>query len=228
MARFEDLKGRRYGRLTVLRRTDDYVSPSGKHTVVWHCQCDCGQEVDVLRNQLTSGQTNSCGCLQRERAENAAMDLTGRRFGRLTVIRRVDAVKQYSNGLRHAWLCRCGCGAERIYTQKELMHSNIQSCGCMLRERSRDRVDQRGENMFGHVDGTALSAIRKSRKANKNSKTGVLGVYYSARDGKYIAKIGLRGKTITIGRFDSLDDAAAARRRAEEEYYDPVLEKYQR
>ena len=156
------------------------------------------------------------------------MDLTGRHFGLLKVICRVDAAKQYSNGLRHAWLCQCKCGTERIYTQKELMHSNIQSCGCLLRERSRDRVDPRGENMFGHVDGTTLSAIRKGRSANKNSTTGVLGVYYSAREGKYIAKIGLRGKTITIGRFDSLDDAAAARRRAEEEYYDPVLEKYQR
>lgn len=27
----------------------------------WHCKCDCGNEVDVITNSLTSGNTTSCG-----------------------------------------------------------------------------------------------------------------------------------------------------------------------
>lgn len=225
MGKFVDLTGRRFGRLLVQYRADDYISPSGKRTIVWHCLCDCGKEVDILRSSLSNG-TKSCGCLQREAAEAAADDLTGQRFGRLLVIRRVDGVKSYSNGLKHAWLCRCDCGTERIYTQKDLIHSGRKSCGCLLKETSKMKVSPDGSNIFGHIDGTALSAISLDRGANKNSKSGVRGVYYSPAERKYVAKIGFRGKTITLGRFDKIEDAEKVRKQAEEKYFIPVLEKY--
>ncbi|GAA0265129.1 hypothetical protein GCM10008922_25250 [Faecalicatena contorta] len=37
------------------------------------CQCDCGNEVVVLKGQLTSGKTGSCGCYQRDRAREAQL-----------------------------------------------------------------------------------------------------------------------------------------------------------
>jgi len=39
--------------------------------VVWHCRCDCGDEVDARGNNLTSGRTTSCGCYNRERVAEA-------------------------------------------------------------------------------------------------------------------------------------------------------------
>lgn len=61
-----DLSGMRFGRLTVISRSDDKVSSSGYRTVMWRCICDCGVEKDIRAKCLTGGQSKSCGCLQRE------------------------------------------------------------------------------------------------------------------------------------------------------------------
>lgn len=71
MGKFEDLSGKRFGRLIVIRRTNDYVSPSGKHVVKWLCKCDCGNMVRTTRYQLKSGKTKSCGCYQKQMASYA-------------------------------------------------------------------------------------------------------------------------------------------------------------
>lgn len=62
MPPFIDLTGKRFGRLTVLRRTGTttYGQPQ------WLCRCDCGAEVTPFGNSLRAGLTQSCGCLHRE------------------------------------------------------------------------------------------------------------------------------------------------------------------
>jgi hypothetical protein len=64
MGKFLDLSGYRFGRLTVAGR-DGYV---GNHQVAWVCRCDCGGETRTTSTKLKSGHTQSCGCLQKERA----------------------------------------------------------------------------------------------------------------------------------------------------------------
>ena len=65
-----DLIGKRFGRLTVLART---TAPEGRpKKAFWLCRCDCGGEARAVSNTLTSGHTQSCGCLQRERISAAA------------------------------------------------------------------------------------------------------------------------------------------------------------
>ena len=57
-----DLTGKRLGRWTVLRRGEN--SSDGK--VRWECRCECGESRLVERSSLRSGDSQSCGCLQRE------------------------------------------------------------------------------------------------------------------------------------------------------------------
>lgn len=57
-----DLVGRRFGKLTVLERTDDYISNKGALSPSWLCKCDCGNIVIVQGGNLRSGATHSCGC----------------------------------------------------------------------------------------------------------------------------------------------------------------------
>lgn len=61
---FEDLTGKKFNKLTVLYRTSDHISSSGKHFAKWHCKCDCGNETDVITAKLKNGTTKSCGCLK--------------------------------------------------------------------------------------------------------------------------------------------------------------------
>lgn len=62
MGKFVDLTGRRFGRLEVISRGEDYVSPSGYVAVNWVCRCDCGNTVVVRGCNLKSGASTSCGC----------------------------------------------------------------------------------------------------------------------------------------------------------------------
>lgn len=67
MKPFEDLTGQKFARLAVL-------SPAGRTkngSFRFLCRCDCGQEVLVAGCYLKSGNTNSCGCFQRQRAREA-------------------------------------------------------------------------------------------------------------------------------------------------------------
>ena len=73
---------------------------------------------------------------------------------------------------------------------------------------------------------STLSAIRPERGANRNSKSGVKGVYWSDREGCWIAKITFRRRSITIGRFSDITRAIEARKGAEEALFAPILEQH--
>lgn len=62
----EELCGKKFGRLTVVKRCENYVSPKGVTRSNWLCKCDCGNELKVTADKLKSGNTKSCGCLKNE------------------------------------------------------------------------------------------------------------------------------------------------------------------
>lgn len=66
MSRMIDLTGQQFGRLTVLSRAEDYVSPKGHKLVQWLCECECGNKTTVLTSCLRGGRSQSCGCINRE------------------------------------------------------------------------------------------------------------------------------------------------------------------
>ena len=118
MAKFKDLTGQRFGMLEVLERDYSY-----KKRTAWICKCDCGKIISKIGIYLTTGQTKSCGSHQ-------AKDIMNEKFGRLTVIKRVEDDK-YQNA---RWLCKCDCGnyVERLGI--ELRRGRSKSCGCLTKE----------------------------------------------------------------------------------------------
>lgn len=62
-----DLAGQRFGRLVVVEQAGHRNGVS-----LWRCLCQCGGSKEVTRLHLRSGGTQSCGCLQRERAAEAS------------------------------------------------------------------------------------------------------------------------------------------------------------
>lgn len=59
MGKFNDLSGKKFGRLTALYRINNYH----KKRVYWLCVCDCGNLKEVSSSDLTCNNTKSCGCL---------------------------------------------------------------------------------------------------------------------------------------------------------------------
>ena len=70
MSKKINLKGQRFGQLTVIKDT----GKRGFGFVVWLCRCDCGNLTKVYSNSLRTKNTRSCGCYMRKKQ---------RRFGNL-------------------------------------------------------------------------------------------------------------------------------------------------
>ena len=114
-----DITGKKYGRLT-----PQYYIKGGK----WHCICDCGNELDVDTRNLNSNHTQSCGCLQKEKAANNVIDMTNYEDDNFKILERDGSSNQ---GIAH-WKCLCKhCG--NIFTTKgsSIRSVGIQSCGCI-------------------------------------------------------------------------------------------------
>ena len=63
MGKLIDITGQKFGRLTVIKKSDKRNS-SGQ--VYWHCVCECGNECEINGASLRSGHTKSCGCFSAE------------------------------------------------------------------------------------------------------------------------------------------------------------------
>ncbi len=62
----KDLTNLRFGRLTVIKCTGSKSVAANHSRRYWLCKCDCGAMVEIDTTRLKSGNTQSCGCLQRE------------------------------------------------------------------------------------------------------------------------------------------------------------------
>ncbi|MGF0146290.1 hypothetical protein ACQRDF_02500 [Lachnospiraceae bacterium SGI.054] len=66
-----DITGQKFGHLTALYPIEKRAANGG---IIWHCDCDCGNECDVTLNNLTRGHTRSCGCNNRSQYEEYIHD----------------------------------------------------------------------------------------------------------------------------------------------------------
>lgn len=121
-----DLINKVFGRWTIIEK-----AKSRNNKGYWKCKCICGNEKEVESYLLTSGQSKSCGCLNRElaseRCRKTRIDLTGRRFGKLIAL-----MPKYSgNKNQHTkWICQCDCGNQTEVDMGNLQAGKTQSCGC--------------------------------------------------------------------------------------------------
>ena len=147
------------------------------------------------------------------------IDLTGKRFGRLTVIERDFETQKIKHGKRLYWKCRCDCGNRCTLYGPSLTRGVAVSCGCLKRE-TLSKIRKR--NL---VEKTKLDNIA-SNKPSKNNHSGVLGVSYLKSRGVWAAQLIFQGNRVLNKRFKCKQDAINARKEAEEKYFKPILEKY--
>lgn len=86
------------------------------------------------------------------------IDLTGQRFGNLTVIKKAEIVKvKYGTIIK--WLCKCNCGNERIFPGTELRRGNAKHCGCL-----------KVQNLIGQKFGklTVIKRVENNKKRRYN------------------------------------------------------------
>lgn len=75
------------------------------------------------------------------------VDLTGMKFGRLTVIERAENYVLPSSGKKRSqWVCECECGNKRIVQAGHLKSGHTQSCGCYNRDIVKEKRKTHGES----------------------------------------------------------------------------------
>lgn len=122
--------GNQYGYLTVIDS-----APSQNNRAMWLCQCKCGNTIIASGKLLRNGHVKSCGCLKSEKTierniERGGGDLTGQRFGKLTVISLKGLVPTNTGHNDRMWECQCDCGNIIDVRHRYLRCGEVSSCGC--------------------------------------------------------------------------------------------------
>jgi hypothetical protein len=86
------------------------------------------------------------------------LNLEGRRFGRLTVVRRAQG-NRHSN---RRWFVRCDCGVEKITNGGSLIKGTSRSCGCLQKELASEK--RRGKFGESSLRGLWLRYRSRARK----------------------------------------------------------------
>lgn len=75
-----------------------------------------------------------------------------------------------------------------------------------------DHIDgNRTNNRISNLRDVTKSENQKNRKLRSDNKSGCNGVYYDEKKGKYQASISLEGRSVLLGTFKTLEEAAQAR-----------------
>lgn len=143
------------------------------------CICFCGNKKTVRLDHVRSRSTKSCGCLQKKIAKRIGKsnigktskrirkDLTGKRFGRLLVIKFDKWVeRRYTNvGM---WLCLCDCGKECSVSTARLNHKRgTKSCGCLLKDHVKKKLKYKGKAVgYAALNGYFTSYRNRAYKKN--------------------------------------------------------------
>lgn len=114
--------GARNNKLVILEK----VGSNARRAAIWKVRCEqCGREYTMTSpawRKNKSGLCNSC---------TKSYDLTGRRFGRLTVLRMAGSTEDRNR----IWECRCDCGRTVTAISRLLVAGNVKSCGCLKERR---------------------------------------------------------------------------------------------
>lgn len=125
------LEGKKFNKLLVLEFTNIKDNSSG--SFYYKCLCDCGNITYATNNQLTTGAKKSCGCLKQELLKKIQQDrvinLTGKTFGKLTVLNQDKKEPKSGHGVY--WKCKCECGGVVSVSSYNLIHGLTKSCGCL-------------------------------------------------------------------------------------------------
>lgn len=132
----KDLTGIRFGKLVVI---GDVQRKSYDQCSRWLCECDCGNQITVIRGSLITNNTRSCGCMNSISHKGiGAIDLLGLRFGRLVVVGKLE---DKSSDKSVQWKCKCDCGNEVVTSCTKLRAGYIKSCGCASVSKKRNAYE---------------------------------------------------------------------------------------
>ena len=193
--------------------------------VKWLCGCSCGNETIVSTKSLKSGNTQSCGCLQKEKTKetkkkynvfqtkgDVSVGYTTSGITFLIDTEDLDRVSKYCWNKNNQGYIVSRIGNKIIRLHRFILNINDER---IIDHKNRDKTDNRKMNL--RIATKQQNNI--NRGAPRNNTTGVKGIRKSANGKKYVAQIGKDGRAIHIGTYDTIEEARQARNKKEIELF---------
>lgn len=227
MAKLVDLTGKRFGKLTVVNRAPDYITPSGQHKTQWYCQCSCGNKnlVIVMATHLKTGHTTSCGCVYDENLNQ--LHKNKKKYNKYDLSNEygigwtTNANEQFYFDLEdydkikgYAWMShktKDGYTYVASTSAHIYMHRLIMNCpeDFIVDHKDHDTFNNRKKNL-------RISTVSEN---NVNSERCYEAGIVQTSSGKYAATIKFNNEREYLGIFDSEKDALSARITKEKELF---------
>ena len=181
-----DLTGTEFPNLTVLDRGEDIIKNNKKRRVRWHCRCKCGNEFDVISDNLKRRPNMTCNeCAKKIRAEKQRVNRTGEKYGRLTILDIIPCTSPVRVK------CKCDCGNYYIGTQADIVSGHTQSCGCLQKERA---SETNTKDWTGVISDCGIEFLRQDYMNTKGQwlwrcKCGICGNEFTTLPAKVIENV---------------------------------------
>ena len=209
-----DRTGMRFGKLTVIKRQGRV-----RNRPAWLCKCDCGNFHLVNTYSLKNGLCKSCGCLAKTGCKKYnRYDLSGE-YG-IGYFENGDYFifdKEDYDKIKDCWWTKTKDGYAYYFAKKITVHRLVTNCpkGLEVDHINHDTLDNRKSNLriCTHQQNMMNQNIRRRNKEL------IKGVYYDAKQKRYIASIMTNGRKHYLGSFIDKDDAIAVRTEAEKQLF---------
>lgn len=183
----------------------------GKNCTFFKCKClKCGSTINVPIKNLGTAQKD-CGCGRTEPRKEIPI---GQKFDHLTV----TGLGHYEKGRGYWYWCECDCEKHtRLEVRGDMLRSgDVSSCGCVHDNLLRENAKKAYKRNF--VQGTNIPII-SNENLYQNNTSGVKGVSWHKRIGKWRACIQFQGIKYHLGYYDDINKAKEIRKTAEVELH---------
>jgi hypothetical protein len=229
-----DLTGQVFGKWKVLSQTDDYIDNCGKHYARWLCECQCDKHTirKVVGSDLKSGKSSSCGCKQIESLQSAwkankkynTYDLTGEYGIGYTSkgeefyfdLEDYDKIKDYCWHIKNDGYVASNAKTSDSKKRKTILfHNLIKKTTLFVDHMNHKKHDNRKSNL--RIVTNSQNCMNHKLKSNNTS--GVTGVSWDKKSNKWLSRIGINNREISLGFYDDFDTAVKVRKQAENMYH---------
>lgn len=199
-------------------------------TIYYDCLCDCGVTKIVRKSDILSGSTKSCGCLSKDRAKLLNKKYNKWRFEGDIAVGLTNNNMEFCIDLKDYEKCKDICWFENydnhtnsyyIYGTQNKQRFSIHQFilgkreGFVIDHIDHDTTNNRRSNLRV----VTLSNNAMNQRIKSNNTSGVKGVRWHKATQKWQSGIGIKGKQIYLGVYETFDEAVKVRKEAEKKYF---------
>lgn len=225
MAKFIDLTEKSFNKLTVIKRVEN----NKYNTAQWLCKCGyCGGECIRTSSQLRANKVASCGCMKKELHKSKI-----KKYNEYIVNKNKTVTVLFSNSDKtficdlddwelaknYNWaLHHTGYAYTTVDSKYTTFHDFV-----MNNKDRKLQIDHKNINPLDNTKNNLRIVTRSQNMMNrnilKNNTSGYKGISLNKATGRWIARIGINGKRISLGTYDDIKDAIKIREEAELKYF---------